>query len=164
MSKQYELTKRTKRVNGHILHRIRALRSITGGVEAGVIGGWVESEDNLSHEGNCWVDVQANVFGDAYVSENALVYDDAQVYDKAQIFGNATVCEMAQVYGKAQIFGNANVDDKAHVHGNATVCGYVMLYGKSMVYGNAMLCGHAPSIWKILYMWRYISNRQWPQQ
>ena len=37
------------------LHRIRALRDVREDVHAGDLGGFVQSEENLSQEGQCWV-------------------------------------------------------------------------------------------------------------
>ena len=55
MSK-YKLTDDTVTLaNGTVLHRIRALEDF-GRVKAGDLGGYIQSEDNLSHEGDCWVD------------------------------------------------------------------------------------------------------------
>ena len=67
-----------------------ALRSF-GDVEEGDIGGFIESEKNLSHEGNCWVYENARVFGNAWVYGNAWVFGNARVYDNARVFGNAFV-------------------------------------------------------------------------
>ena len=122
--KKYELTSETKVVFGHTLHRIRALASF-GTVKAGDLGGWIEREDNLSHDGNAWVCDDARVYG------NAWVCDDAQVYGNARVYGNAWVCDDAQVYGDAQVCGNARV------YGNAWV------YGDTWVYGNARVCDDA---------------------
>ena len=54
MEKKYILTEEAKEVGGHILHRIQAMRDF-GGVQKGDLGGWVESEENLSHDGDCWI-------------------------------------------------------------------------------------------------------------
>jgi hypothetical protein len=51
------------------LYRVVALKDF-GNVKAGDIGGWVESEHNLSQEGDCWV------YGDAYVCDDAQVYGE----------------------------------------------------------------------------------------
>ena len=67
MERKYELTGETKKSCTKTLHRIRALRDF-GSVRAGDLGGWVESEENLSHEGDCWVYGHAQVHGDAQVS------------------------------------------------------------------------------------------------
>ncbi|HCM2254691.1 TPA: hypothetical protein N3C93_004484, partial [Salmonella enterica subsp. enterica serovar Agbeni] len=49
--KKYELvTELSKEFFGKTLFRIRALVSF-GCVEKGDMGGWIEKEDNLSHEG-----------------------------------------------------------------------------------------------------------------
>lgn len=40
--------------NERTLYSIRALRDF-GDVKAGDFGGWIESEDNLSQAGDCWV-------------------------------------------------------------------------------------------------------------
>ena len=92
--KKYELTDETIDVSGTTLHRIKALKDF-GNVKKGELGGYVESERNLSQEGNCWVCGNAKVCGDAEVCGNAKVYDNAWVY------GNAEVCGNARVYGDA---------------------------------------------------------------
>ena len=61
------------------LHRIRALRDICGEICAGDIGGFVESESNLSAEpGDCaWIFDDAIAAGDAYVDRDACLRGDA---------------------------------------------------------------------------------------
>ena len=128
--KKYELTEETKVVSGVTLHRIRALTPF-GAVTPGTIGGWIESEKNLSHSGNAWV------YGDAMVCDNARVFGNAKVYDNARVFGHT------KVYGGAQVFGNAKVFDKAELYGNAWVYGYAQVHGNAEVYGNTWVYGYA---------------------
>ena len=71
--KKYKFTGKTKIVNGVTLHRIVAVRSFSN-VKEGDIGGWIEKEENLSHDGDCWVFDEACVFDNAEVCEDALVY------------------------------------------------------------------------------------------
>ena len=94
--KKYELTSETKIVFGHILYRIKALSSF-GCVSAGDLGGFLESEKNLSQNGDAWVYGNAEVYGDAWVYGNAEVYGDARVYGDAWVSGNA------EVYGNAEV-------------------------------------------------------------
>ncbi|WP_375627124.1 MULTISPECIES: hypothetical protein [unclassified Bartonella] len=61
MQKKYEFTDETTEVDGKTLHRIRALRDF-GGIKADDLGGLIEHEGNLSHEGNCWIWYKACVF------------------------------------------------------------------------------------------------------
>ena len=48
---KYELTTETLQFAGHILHRIKALKDFRS-VKAGELGGWIESEENLSQADN----------------------------------------------------------------------------------------------------------------
>ncbi|NBI82198.1 hypothetical protein D3Z48_08925 [Clostridiaceae bacterium] len=102
MQPKFEFTDETTTVMGHTLKRIRALRSF-GGANAGDLGGWIEKEENLSHERNSWV------YDDAQVSGDAQVYDDAQVYGGAWVFGGA------RVYGGAQICNQRHIDVIPHI-------------------------------------------------
>ena len=61
--KKYELTTNTKVFDGKTLYQIRALASF-GMVHAGDFGGYIEREENLSHDGNAWVSDNAQVSGD----------------------------------------------------------------------------------------------------
>lgn len=87
---KYKLTDETITYCGRTLHRIQALKDFSD-IKAGDLGGYVESENNLSQEGNCWV------------ADNALVYGNAEVFGNAEVSGNARVYDDAQVYGNAQI-------------------------------------------------------------
>lgn len=100
MKKKYELTEETLEIDGHVLHRIIALRSF-GEVKEGELGGWIEKESNLSHEGDCWIYNDAVVYGDAKVCDDAIVYSNAKVCGNAIICGNAEVCGNAKVEKKS---------------------------------------------------------------
>ena len=70
---KYELLKDdTKEVSGHTLYRIKALRDF-GDVTKGDLGGYIESEDNLSHNGDAWVFDDARVWGNAEVCGSAVI-------------------------------------------------------------------------------------------
>lgn len=133
---KYELTDERIKVNGKTLYRIKALKNF-GKVRAGDLGGYIQSEKNLSHEGNAWV------YDTAQVSGNAKVYGDAQVYGGAKVYGNAQVYGKAQVYGNAQVYGKSSVGGKARVYGSAQVRddaevgGYAAVYDNAEVYDNA---------------------------
>lgn len=59
-------------LDGRKLYRIKALKDFRD-VRKGTVGGYIESEQNLSQEGNAWVFGDAQVYGDAWVSVNARV-------------------------------------------------------------------------------------------
>ena len=127
MEKKYEMFKEKET---DVLYRIRALRDF-GCVKKGDIGGYIKKEENLSHEGDCWV------FGNALVYDNARVYDNVCVCGEARVYDNACVCGEARVYDNACVYGNARVYDNACVYGNALIKDYAHVYGKAQVYGNA---------------------------
>ena len=112
MNKKYEFTGETKTevLFGEtvVFHRIRALISF-GTVNAGEIGGWIESENNLDESGKAWVHSNAWVSGNAQVRGNAWVRGKARVDGNAWVSGNAWVRGNALVYGDAQVCGNARV-------------------------------------------------------
>ena len=115
MNKKYELLK-DDCINycGKTLYRIKSLREF-GYIEKGELGGYIQSENNLSHEGECWVYSNAKVFWDAKVYENAEVFNNAQVFGDARVYGNAQIYSNAKVYGSSKIFENAGI------YGNAVI-------------------------------------------
>ena len=110
--KKYELTTNTKMRFGEKLFQIKALISF-GDVTAGDLGGYIEKEENLSHDGTAWVYGNARVYGDARVSGNARVYGTALVSGDAWVYGDAWVSGDARVYGDARVSGNARVSGDA---------------------------------------------------
>ena len=154
MEKKYKLTDETINLNGVTLYRIEALKDF-GEIKKGDKGGFVESENNLAHEGDAWVSDNACVYGsacvygDACVFECACVYDNALVSGNGQVYGNARVCGNARVYnhayvyGDARVYGDAFVCGYAHLSDNAQVYGHACVYGDACVYSDAFVRGYA---------------------
>ena len=142
MSKKYEFTGETKNYKGRLLHRIRRISD-------GLVGGWIEKEENLSHEGSCFVYDEAVVFGNGKVYDYARVYDyaevrgDAKVYGYARIYGNAEVYDYAEVYNNAEVYDYAEVRGDAMIYGNAEVYDYARVCGYTRIYGNAEVYDYA---------------------
>jgi len=116
------------------LQRIRALKDF-GDVKVGDVGGWIENESNLSHDGDCWVAGNAQVFQDAKVS------DSVRVSESARVFGNAKVSGAARIFDHVAISGCAVVCEYTRVFGNANVGGNANVFGHARVYGNAQVYG-----------------------
>lgn len=127
MNRKYEFTGEVK---VGVLHRIRAVRSF-GGVEAGDVGGWIQSEDNLSHDGEAWV------ADEAIAAEDSRVSGDALADDHAQLYGNAIVTD------RAHIGGHAIADGESVMMGDASILGEVRLDGNGIVYGISEVVGNA---------------------
>ena len=135
--KKYELVETDKRTPfGKPLFQVVALRDF-GFVKKGDKGGYIESETNLSHEGNCWVSGNAQIFGNAKISDNAQIFDNAKISDNAQIFGNAKISDNAQIFGKAWVFDDAEVFDNARIFGNAWVFDDAEVSGNAQIFGEA---------------------------
>lgn len=137
--KKYELTDeyiainefdyKKNTLNDIKLHRIRSLRDF-GDVKKGDLGGYIESECNLSDNGSCWVYDLAQVYGYAKVSWNSKIRGRAFVRDFAQVGGCAEVCDFS------------NVGENSVVIGNARICGGAKICGKSVVMDDAVIDGN----------------------
>lgn len=132
MGPKYEFTDETRDIYGETLHRIRRISN-------GALGGWIAKESNLSQHGNCWVDNEAEVYGDAEVYGNAQILDRAQVYGTAVVCEEAKICDDAKVYENACVYGEAKVFGLANVRGNAEISGGAKIFENAIVYGNAVV-------------------------
>jgi len=138
MEKKYKLI--PSDVKG--LYRVKALRDF-GNVKKGEVGGYVQSEKNLSQEGDCWIYDNAKVYDNAYVCGNAKAYDNAVVRGNAEVGGTTWVYGNAEVYGNAKVYGDVWVYDNAKVYGNACVYGCAKVCDNAKVCGFADVCGEA---------------------
>ena len=158
---KYRLIPEDCKINyGRKLYRIEALKDF-GVVKAGELGGYIESENNLSFDGEAWVCENAEVFDDARICNDALICENARIYGNAivsnkatvggnaLIYGNALICDEACVYDKAYVYGNVLVYNNAIIRGNAVVSGNARIEGNALicenarVYGNVMIRGNA---------------------
>lgn len=143
--KKYEFT--DEKVNyGNISYkRIIAVRDFKN-VKAGDLGGLISSEDNLSHDGECWVYKNGKVYGNARIFEDAYVGDvdstylPSTVFGNTKVFGKASVNRNSLVFDNAQISGNVQVHSDSRVFNNAILTDNVIVC-RSEVKGNAKLSG-----------------------
>ena len=168
-TKKYEIVKSESIVHkGRTLYRIKALKTfhvactaISKEVKKGELGGFIESENNLSQKGTCWISGKAKVYDDAKIFDYAYVYGAAEVFDKAEvcdnacvsgsakiynnakIYDNAYVCNAAEVYGNAEVFDKAEISDYSQIYDNAIVSGAACIFGNARIYGNAKICEKA---------------------
>lgn len=135
-------------IKGTTYRRIIALQDIIDKrnvvlVKRGEKGGFVESRDNLSETGTCWI------YDNAIVGQEASVMNDAKVLNNSSIFDNVEVCDNAQISGESTIYGNvtvggnATVSDSVNMHGNVSIEGNAELSGNASLYGNASVDGDA---------------------
>ena len=127
---------------GRPLYRIRALKDFSN-VKKGDLGGYVESYNNLSQEGNCWIFNNAKVYDYAKVFDNADVFGDSKVYGDAKVYGESHIYNNAQVYGNARVYGESYIYNNAQVYGNARVFGNAQVFGNAKIYDEAKVYGEA---------------------
>ena len=115
-AKKYEITDIAHPVYPE-LHRIRALRQVSGDVPYGALGGFVQSEANLSQDRD-----------DSWLYNDSVCRDEARVCDGARLYDQVMAQELALVSGSSTMYDNAIVCDNAIITGgcirnDALVCG-----------------------------------------
>lgn len=123
--------------------QVKALKDF-GDVRAGSLGGYVEHENNLSQEGECWikpmvilmdnasVENNAQVIGDSIIRNNAIVKDNALV-------SNAVICDNVVVKDDAFIIGGKCEYRNTPVRENISIKGYfkgTIVVGGDTVFGG----------------------------
>jgi len=155
---KYRLTNETIEYKGRILYRIEATEEFYIGVhnqfyvDKGDKGGFVESERNLDQsQGNAWVSNDAKVYDNAVVRENAIIFDKGEVLGDSKVYGNAVIFDNARIKDNSRVFDNATVEDEALIYGNvvireysivtdqAAIRGYSDVHGDALVGGNTLL-------------------------
>ena len=140
-----ELLKKERLLHNIKLYRIKALKDFDD-VNKGQLGGYIESEKNLSQEGNCWVYDNAMVYNNAIIHGNAIVKDNATVYGDAAVFGNACIAQhgcvhdQAKVYGHAYVYHHAWIDGHSIVHDHSRITDYAVVAGSSKICDSAYIC------------------------
>jgi len=145
MYKKYEFTGESKDVSGVTLRRIRRLSD-------GLVGGWIEKEENLSQDGTCFVFDSSEVYQDVKISEHAVIFGSARlsgcatltgramVYGNAIVAGNAKLSGNVEVYGRSIISGDTTIMDSCSVSGNVLVIGKTIMSDTVIVRGDASVC------------------------
>lgn len=142
--KKYIITKETIEYEGMTLHRIKAIRDF-GNIKSGDLGGFIEEENNLSHNGNCWIFDNAKVFENAEIRGNAIIADNAVICQYASIGNYAQVSGNAKIY-HAAVTGHAKICDNIHIGMKNSIDNYyprifgnVELKGKLHIHGDVKI-------------------------
>ena len=139
---KYELTNMSVECEGRVLYRIRAVSNF-GQIKRGTVGGFVESEYNLSQCGKCWIYDGASVYGNARITDNATVRDNAIVKDFAIVSGTSDISDDAVVLGNSRVKDNATVMDRAIISGDAIISKDAFVGDVALIGGNAKIGKHA---------------------
>lgn len=108
------------------LRRIRALRDIGQKVKAGDLGGFVESESNLSFEPG----------DDAWIFDSAIACNNAYVDKGSSLHGESVASHNAYVSHESAMSGHARAEDDAYIRGG-DLCGHARASGCSMILASS---------------------------
>lgn len=123
------------------LHRIRARMQVNEQVAPDDLGGFVESEHNLSQDGSCWIYDRAICCGEAVVENEARMFDDTLARDSALIKGDARLYDRAAAEGQC-IIRCGEIKESGRVAGNAVISEGIidglspLITGESSIYGE----------------------------
>lgn len=154
MERKYELITDDKlQLDGNItLYRIRSLKDF-GDIMKGDLGGYIESESNLSHDGDCWIYdgalayggsrilEDAKISGNAKIRGNAIARGNSKLYGQALMEGDAISSSNAELYERAHIRGKAFIGGNAKIYGHATIRGFNSITGNVKIYDYAIISG-----------------------
>ena len=135
MEKKYILTDETIQFNGKTLYRIKAIKNF-GNVKDGDLGGWIEKEENLSQEGNCWVYDEAVVCDNAKICNNAKIMCNAIIMNNAVVKDNAQVCDYVIIRNNGIIGGNTILTEDVEVYSDAIVTSDIQFEGSLLIYSE----------------------------
>lgn len=124
------------------MYRIRALKDFSD-VKKGDLGGYVESEYNLSQTGNCWiyddsiVGLGARIIDNAIVKECSSVIKHSEISDSAiiekgsRIDESSMVCDQSRVIksivtNRSSVIYNSTIHEKSLIEQSSCICGAVV--------------------------------------
>ena len=138
-NKKYEILmdkENTIECEGHILHRIKALRDFND-VREGDLGGYVEKENNLSHYGNCWIYDNAKAMDDSRLYGNSIMYGDSRLYGNSAMYDNSRMYGNSEMYGNSLMYDCSKMYDNSAMHGDSLICDGSEMHNNSKIYDNS---------------------------
>ena len=144
-NKKYEILmdeENTIKCGSHTLHRIKALRDF-GDVKKGDLGGYVESEYNLSHEGNCWIYDDAKAMDYSRMYDDSKMYDDSEMYDNSAMYNNSEMYDNSEMHNYSKMYDNSEMHDCSKMHNYSKMHDYSNIYDYSNMYNNSRMYGNS---------------------
>ena len=127
---------------GHILYRIQALKDFSD-VKVGDKGGWIEREQNLSQEGNCWLYDNAKAYEYSQVTEDVKADSNVEIYGNAFLWGSVKIGWDVKIHGYSRVYGNVCMFDDVEVCDHTIVCGNTRLNHHIKVCNNSVVGSYA---------------------
>ena len=143
--KKYEILidkEHTVKYNGRILHRIRALKDFDG-VKKGDIGGFVQSEHNLSHDGNCWIYDDAKCMDSAKCMDDSIMFDNSIMYNNSKMYDYSRMCDYSKMFDNSIMYNNSIMFDNSRMYDNSIMYDNSRMLDNSKMYDNSKMCGNS---------------------
>ena len=124
------------------LFRIIALKDFAS-VEKGTLGGFIEKEDNLSQEGDCWIGKDCELHNDSRVEGNAKIYGHVSLYDNVLVKDNASIFSKLglTLMGDCKIYDHASLDAEGSISGNVEIFERCIIEGEVQFFDNVKIHG-----------------------
>lgn len=136
--KKYELVPESiKEFYGKSMYRIRALKDFSD-VKKGDLGGYVESEENLSQTGNCWiydasiVGLGGKVIDNAVVKGSSSVINGSEISDDAIIEKNSVIDECSVVCDQSRVIKSIVVNSSVIMYNSTLNDGCLVEHGSTV--------------------------------
>lgn len=115
---KYKLNATRKTLSNNTpIFQIEALKDFND-VKKGDLGGFVQSEHNISQAGDCWAYNNAWVISNGQLLDNATAKDNSFISQNGVVCHNATITEFSEVGGKAFVGGDTIVRGEVIVAGD----------------------------------------------
>lgn len=138
--KKYELVPETvTKFYNRTMYRIRALKDFSD-VKKGDLGGYVESEENLSQTGDCWIYDNSIVGLGARVINNAIVKECSTVIEHSEISDYAII-EKGSLIDDSSIVCDQSIVIKSIVTNSSAVIYNSTIHEKSLIEQSSCICG-----------------------
>ncbi|WP_442637856.1 hypothetical protein [Rossellomorea marisflavi] len=161
MGKKYEFTGETKQhvmSNGSTLklQQIRSTRdfinSVTGKfIQSGTLGGWIESKDNLSQEGSCWLEELSEAHGNSLIQGDAYV-ELSGIFDNANVEGNAHIIN-SYILDNALVMGNCEVSN-SRIWDESVIAGHSIVKHSELKNVRTLVGSNDPTTWETYHFER----------
>ena len=142
MTPKYELLQHPYTRGSETIYQIKALRDFSD-VKAGDLGGYISTEENLSHDGDCWLYQQSVACEKSKVKDDAKLYGTSTLFDYAVAYNNAILKDDAELSDCARIGGDAIAKDNCLLHDHIVVTDQSVIRGNADLSGEIFVSGHS---------------------
>ena len=137
-NRKYEMTNITMEYEERTLYRIRALKDFSD-VKAGDLGGWVETEYNLSQEGNCWIYDEAKCMDNARMYHNSAMYNNSVMCDFSEMHGCSEMHNYSAMYDNSRMYNCSAMYHNSRMYNDSKMYNYSTMFDNSAMYNNAVM-------------------------